>query len=169
MVLSPDDPTAKAKRKAARVKSRRPPRPRLPGLARQVLQVLAVQIEQIDAAVTALEKQLMACHKTNPVSQRLATIPGIGPIIATAIAAIVAAPNGFRSGREFAAWPSASIIGPPAPAGPPAKPQKNGVRSLFATKRVDAFVPKIVVAAPPSWFRSFGRGLWNNTFAYEWP
>src|SRR3954468_21585358 len=60
---------------------------RLPGLARQVLQVLAVQIEQLEAAIAALEKQLMAWHKSNPVSQRLATIPGIGPIIATAIAA----------------------------------------------------------------------------------
>ena len=77
---------------------------RLPDLARQVLQVLAVQIEQLEAAIAALEKQLMAWHKNNPVSQRLATIPGIGPIIATAIAAIVAEPSGFRSGREFAAW-----------------------------------------------------------------
>ena len=70
----------------------------------QVLQVLATQIEQIETAVAALEKQLMAWHKANPVSQRLATIPGIGPIIATAIAATVAEPSGFRSGREFAAW-----------------------------------------------------------------
>jgi transposase len=77
---------------------------RLPDLARQVLQVLATQIEQIEAAVAAIEKQLMAWHKANPVSQRLATIPGIGPIIATAIAATVAEPSGFRSGREFAAW-----------------------------------------------------------------
>jgi transposase len=77
---------------------------RLPDLARQVLAVLAAQIEQIEAAVAALEKQLMAWHKSNPVSQRLATIPGIGPIIATAIAATVAEPSGFRSGREFAAW-----------------------------------------------------------------
>ena len=46
----------------------------------------------------------MAWHKSNPVSQRLATIPGIGPIIATAIAATVADPSAFRSGREFAAW-----------------------------------------------------------------
>ena len=67
-------------------------------------QVLATQIEQLEAAVAALEKQLMAWHKSNPVSQRLATIPGIGPIIATAIAATVAEPSGFRSGREFAAW-----------------------------------------------------------------
>ena len=50
------------------------------------------------------KKQLTAWHKSNPVSQRLATIPGIGPIIATAIAATVVEASGFRSGREFAAW-----------------------------------------------------------------
>src|SRR4030095_973536 len=65
---------------------------RLPHVARQVLQVLANQIEQIEAAITALERQLLAWHKTNPVSQRLASIPGIGPIIATAIATTVADP-----------------------------------------------------------------------------
>jgi len=42
--------------------------------------------------------------QNNPVSQRLATIPGIGPIIATAITATISDPNVFRSGREFAAW-----------------------------------------------------------------
>jgi transposase len=73
-------------------------------VARQVLQVLACQLEQIEAAITALERQLLAWHKTNPVSQRLASIPGIGPIIATAIATTVADPKVFRSGREFAAW-----------------------------------------------------------------
>ena len=77
---------------------------RLPDLARQVLQVLAAQIEQLAAAVAAIEKHLMAWHKSNPVSQRLASVPGIGPIIATAIAATVVEPSGFRSGREFAAW-----------------------------------------------------------------
>jgi transposase len=77
---------------------------RLPGVARAVLQVLATQIEQLEAAVAALERQLMAFHNSNPVSQRLASIPGIGPIIATAIATTVADPSSFRSGREFAAW-----------------------------------------------------------------
>ena len=42
---------------------------RLPDLARQVLQVLAAQIEQLEAAVAAIEKQLMAWHKSNPVSR----------------------------------------------------------------------------------------------------
>src|SRR5512133_2881976 len=77
---------------------------RLPAVAQQVLQVLASQLEQIEAAVAALERQLLTWHKTNPVSQRLASIPGIGPIIATAIATTVADPKVFRSGREFAAW-----------------------------------------------------------------
>ena len=40
---------------------------RLPDLARQVLQVLAAQIEQLEAAVAAIEKQLMAWHKSNPM------------------------------------------------------------------------------------------------------
>ena len=77
---------------------------RLPDLGRQVLQVIATQLEQLGVAVAALEKQLMDWHKASPVSQRLASIPGIGPIIATAIAATVVDPIAFRSGREFAAW-----------------------------------------------------------------
>src|SRR5438093_13070589 len=45
---------------------------RLPDVARQVLQVLACPLEQIETAIVALEKQLMSWHKTNAVSQRLA-------------------------------------------------------------------------------------------------
>jgi len=77
---------------------------RLPDLARQVLVVLAAQLEQLEVSIAELERQLMTWHRSNPVSQRLATIPGIGPIIATAIAATVTEPGQFRSGREFAAW-----------------------------------------------------------------
>ena len=77
---------------------------RLPDLARQVLQVLVAQLEQLMAAVAAIEQQLTVWHRGNPVSQRLASIPGIGPIIATALAATVVEPIGFASGREFAAW-----------------------------------------------------------------
>jgi len=77
---------------------------RVPDIAREVLQVLVNQIEQIEAAVRALERQPLAWHKRNPMSQRLASIPSIGLIIATAIASTVADPTVFRSGREFAAW-----------------------------------------------------------------
>jgi transposase len=77
---------------------------RVPDTARQVLKVIVHQIEDIKTGIAELETQLLAWHKNNPVSQRLVTIPGIGPIIATAIAATVADPSTFRSGREFAAW-----------------------------------------------------------------
>jgi transposase len=76
---------------------------RLPDLARQVLQVIATQLEQVAAAVAAIEKQVTAWHRSNPASQRLASIPGIGLIIAMALAATVVEPIGFASGREFAA------------------------------------------------------------------
>jgi transposase len=77
---------------------------RIPDIARQVLKVIVHQIEDIQTGIAELETQLLAWHKNNPVSQRLVTIPGIGPVIATAIAATVADPSTFRSGREFAAW-----------------------------------------------------------------
>jgi transposase len=76
---------------------------RVPYIARQVLQVMINHIQDIQVRIVGLEKQVLAWHKSNQVSQRLAIIPGIGPIIATAIAATVADPNTFRSGREFAA------------------------------------------------------------------
>ena len=77
---------------------------RVPDMARQVLRVMAEQLGDLETRIAAIEAQIMAWHKSNPVSRRLATIPGIGPIIATAIAATVADPSVFRSGREFAAW-----------------------------------------------------------------
>jgi transposase len=77
---------------------------RLPDMARQVLRVIADQLDDLETRIAAIEAQIMAWHKSNPVSQRLVTIPSIGPIIATAIAATVAEPREFRSGREFAAW-----------------------------------------------------------------
>ena len=47
---------------------------------------------------------LMRGHKSNAVSRRLASIPGIGPITASAIAATIVDPAAFKSGRELAAW-----------------------------------------------------------------
>ncbi len=77
---------------------------RIPVVAYQVMILIAGQIEDIDEKIATLEAQIIAWHKSNSTSRRLATIPGIGPMIATAIAAAVPDPNVFRSGREFAAW-----------------------------------------------------------------
>jgi transposase len=77
---------------------------RIPRGAHQVLTVIADQIDEVGTKISALEAQILVWHKSNPTSQHLTTIPGIGPIIATAIAATVPDPSVFRSGREFAAW-----------------------------------------------------------------
>lgn len=54
--------------------------------------------------VRELDKTLHDWHRQNAMSQRLATIPGIGVITATAIVATVSDIQAFRSGRQFAAW-----------------------------------------------------------------
>jgi transposase len=76
----------------------------VPELAREIFAQLGEQLEALDNQVRALEARLKAWHRTNERSQRLAAIPGIGPIGATALAMKVADPTLFRSARHFAAW-----------------------------------------------------------------
>ena len=65
---------------------------------------LADQLGAIAVQIHALERRLLAWHRQDQDSQRLATIPGVGLISATALAASVPDPKLFRSGREFAAF-----------------------------------------------------------------
>jgi transposase len=76
----------------------------VPALAREMLGVLANQLEVLNAKLKALEARLMAWHRQNQTSQCLATIPGIGPIGGVSFALKVPDPKAFRSGRHFAAW-----------------------------------------------------------------
>jgi transposase len=76
----------------------------LPEVARQILRLLAAQLDEAEQRIEDLDARIAAWHKASPASQRLATIPGIGPLVATAITATIADPSTFRSGREFAAW-----------------------------------------------------------------
>ena len=61
------------------------------------------EIEHLDDRLKKLEAKLLAMHRTNAISQLLATIPGIGPIIALTLA-IEIDPKAFQSGRHLAAW-----------------------------------------------------------------
>jgi transposase len=76
----------------------------VPTLARDIFACLAEQIEALEARLRALDAQLRAWHRANEPSRRLAAIPGVGPIGATALAMKVPDPGVFRSGRHFAAW-----------------------------------------------------------------
>jgi transposase len=77
---------------------------RIPIDGRASLMLLAAQLQALQTLIGLIEKRIMAQHRSNDASTRLQTIPGIGVIGATAIAATVADPTVFRSGRDFAAW-----------------------------------------------------------------
>ena len=76
----------------------------LPLLARQTLRLIAEVIEGLSRQIRQIEIELLAWHRSNAISRRLETIPGVGLLTATALAATVADPHAFRSGRQFAAW-----------------------------------------------------------------
>jgi len=65
---------------------------------------LCEQALAIHERLRSIDRVMLASHRANDVAVRLATIPGIGPIGASALAASVADPHQFKSGREFAAW-----------------------------------------------------------------
>lgn len=77
--------------------------PAVPGAAKEMLAELGEEIARLEARIEALEARVVAEHKANPVSVRLAAVPGIGPIGALSLALEVEA-AAFASGRHFAAW-----------------------------------------------------------------
>ena len=78
--------------------------PDVPPLAAKVIAGLAGQVLDLQARLREIERELLVWHRSSDVAKRLATIPGIGTVCATALAASVTDPHQFRSGRQFAAW-----------------------------------------------------------------
>lgn len=76
----------------------------LPEAARSMLRVLSGMIGVLESQVKLLDQEIARRAKTEDVPRRLMTIPGIGPITATALAALAPPPEVFRKGRDFAAW-----------------------------------------------------------------
>jgi transposase len=76
----------------------------IPPLAAKMIASLAGQLVDLQARLREIERELLIWHRSNDLARRLATIPGIGPVCATALAASVGDPHQFRSGRQFAAW-----------------------------------------------------------------
>src|SRR6202007_535356 len=77
---------------------------RMPVDARTSLVVLAAGLQALQTMIRSIERRIIAQHRSDEASKRLETIPGIGIVGATAIAATVTDPKVFRSGRDFAAW-----------------------------------------------------------------
>jgi transposase len=77
---------------------------RVPSSARSILDVLARQYSAIGAEIGSIDKSILAWHRSCEASRRLEEIPGIGPIVATALVAEIGDWSAFRSGRSLAAW-----------------------------------------------------------------
>lgn len=76
----------------------------LPGTFLQLLQRLVEHLRELDRHVEDLEHQIQRWHRENEASKRLADIPGIGPITASALVASIGDARNFKSGKELAAW-----------------------------------------------------------------
>jgi transposase len=76
----------------------------LPGSFRQLVQRLLDHLKELDRQVEEIEAQIQAWHRNSELSMRLAQVPGIGPITASALVASVGDAKNFDDGRQLAAW-----------------------------------------------------------------
>jgi transposase len=76
----------------------------LPEAMRAALRPLVAALFALNDEIAGLDKAILKLHRANETSRRLATVPGIGTLIATVLSATVTDPASFSGGREFAAW-----------------------------------------------------------------
>jgi transposase len=76
----------------------------IPTEARPVLAVIAESLQALQSQIAVLDREIASRAKADPVAKRLMTIPGVGPVTATALVALAPAASSFRRGRDFAAW-----------------------------------------------------------------
>ena len=77
---------------------------RLPAMVVETLREQWARVIQLDREIGDIEGRIKLWHRSDPSSQRVAEIPGVGVLTATAVVSAMGDPAAFRSGREFAAW-----------------------------------------------------------------
>ena len=77
---------------------------RMPAAARECLIALALQLELVRRQIVEADRRVLAWHRGSETSKRLEAIPGVGPLIASALVASIPDPAIFRSGRDLSAW-----------------------------------------------------------------
>jgi transposase len=77
---------------------------RVSEVARACLAALGSQLLGLKQQILEFDRMILAWHRSNKASKRLHYIPGVGPMVATALVASVADPSTFRSARNFSAW-----------------------------------------------------------------
>ena len=125
---------------------------RLPAMVIDTLREQWARVAQIDEEIRNIEHRLRLWHRGNAASRRIAEIPGVGVLSATAAVAAMGDPSAFKSGREFAAW--LGLV-----------PRHSGtggrVRMLGISKRGDTYLRTLLIhgarsvfsnsKAPPEW------------------
>jgi transposase len=110
---------------------------RLPEVARACVTALGAQLRMLKAQILEFDRMITAWHRSSEASRQLDDIPGVGPVLATALVASIADPKMFRSGRDFSAWiglvPKQSSSGGKDRLGNISKRGDRYLRSLFTT------------------------------------
>ena len=111
--------------------------PRLPEVARACVAALGAQLRVLKVQILEFDRMIRAWHRSSEASKRLDQVPGVGPVLATALVASVADPKAFRSGRDFSAWiglvPKQNSSGGKERLGNISKRGDRYLRSLFTT------------------------------------
>ena len=77
---------------------------RVPPAARDCLLALRDQLASLKQQILEADRRILVWHRASEMSRRLDDIPGVGPLIASALVASIPDPHAFRSGRDLAAW-----------------------------------------------------------------
>jgi len=77
---------------------------RVPEEARTCLELLAAQLRLVNGQILETDRRIRASARSTDVGRRLMEIPGVGPLLASALVASVADPKAFKTGRNLAAW-----------------------------------------------------------------
>lgn len=104
--------------------------------SRECFEKLQEELSEIEGRIAGYEKKISMLYRENEVCQRLGTIPGVGPITATALVAACASGHEFKRGREFSAW--LGLV--------PRQCSSGGKsRLLGISKRGDSYLRKLLV------------------------
>lgn len=129
----------------------------LPGTMRNLIERLTENLKEMDRQAKELEAQIQLWHRENEASRKLAEIPGLGPITASAIVATVGDAREFKNGRQLAAW--MGLV--------PKQNSSGGKQNLLGiSKRGDTYLRTLMIhgaravirfaenkAEPESWLR----------------
>jgi transposase len=132
----------------------------LPGvITESVLEQLA-RVDRLQEDIDQIDKRLVALGKQNQQMLALQTIPGIGPLTATALVATATNMSGFDSGRQFAAWLGLT-------------PKQTGtggkIRQLGISKRGDAYVRTLLMHGARAVIARSQRTSWINALLQRRP